>query len=829
VGLLLCALSAGCLRDPPARYAPVWAPDGRALTHVARTADGKVILRRIDLVTGQAGELAHASLQGEPVALVPAPGGERVACLVHLARKGGRSVLRLHVVGREGVGSRLVWQQASPKGTGDVAWSSDGQAVAIAADGAGGGALWHVPVRGGSARRLAEGLADVRGPTVAPDGRRIAVLACPNGRTPWGLYVVSVGDGTARAVVPGLFESIALGYRPAWEPGGERVAYVAERGLTAGMAEIWLWDARTGRRRRVARTEAGAFFSPTWSPRAPLLACVRRRVGLGQGIECRTTDIAVVDVSRRESEPQVLAADGRTNLSPAWAPDGRRLAFNTCADTEGLHVVRIVGLDGAPPRLAAQAAWPRFLLAWSRHGTERTAWLGQAEKRASELPTGPERAWAFLAMARDAADVAAWELAARRAEEAAKAASGPVRVAALDLLARARMRLGRPEHALKAAQRRRAARDDPESQALCERLECGLDTVRQAVAVEDASAEDLLHLARAYGEDLGQPRRAADLAFRLLAQFPKSPQAPAAAKRVFACCEDLGADAACHRLLERAADRLGRERLTPSERLLLAEAAVASGQAARGIEWLEPVEQHGASDAALAERVARVCLLAGEQLLAQGNTEHGLAAWRQAAALAQARPQAAQASLRLGEWLMEHGRHTEAAHHLLGALRPEATETTLRGALRALTVARLRHRDRPAYDAARVGQLVRFGFLEEAVAAGDLALSGLLAEDPAANAVRDELTAAFDRWTAALLAAGDVREARKAVDRWLRRASPDGDLPQALQKLAACQRRAGHREAWVTTLSRLAIEFADRPEGAAARRELQRLNAPPPR
>jgi tetratricopeptide (TPR) repeat protein len=222
-----------------------------------------------------------------------------------------------------------------------------------------------------------------------------------------------------------------------------------------------------------------------------------------------------------------------------------------------------------------------------------------------------------------------------------------------------------------------------------------------------------------------------------------------------------------------------------------------------------------------------VWLRAGEQLLAQGRTERGLAAWRRAAAVRGAGPRAADASLRLGEWLMEHGRHAEAAQRLLEALRPEATESTLRGALRALTVARLRHRDRAAYDAARVGQLIRFGFLERAVAAGEQAVGGLLRQDPARQALERQLALAFDRWTETLLAAEEVERAREAVGRWLRRASPQRDLPQALQRLAQCQQQAGEHAARVATLSRLAIEFADRPEGAEARRQLQQLNAPP--
>jgi tetratricopeptide (TPR) repeat protein len=413
------------------------------------------------------------------------------------------------------------------------------------------------------------------------------------------------------------------------------------------------------------------------------------------------------------------------------------------------------------------------------------------------------------------------------------------------------MRLGQPKAALATAEQLLEATQAEPERRLRERLRRGLRAVEQAAAeLRAGPAPALLHrLARAYLADLGDPRRALEHCFRILAGSPE------VAATIFACYQELGADVSSHRVLERAAKSLGTDGPTAEQALLLAEAAAAGGQPETAIRWLDCLPRASRLDRALADRVAAVCLKAAEHFQASGASDRALAAWKRAAS-SPTTPAAARASLLAGELLAKTGRHSEAARCLLAAIGPAAATgrdspwrsdgppsaaqgpgpspervrlsepATVRRALHALTVGRLRRLDPAAYDAARVGELARFGFLDSAVRLGEQVISGLPETDPYRGEVGRHLAAAFDRLVAYHLALGDVDRAKDAVTRWLPLASPRHDLPRALAHLAACQRVAGQRRARIQTLSRLAIEFADRPEGAEARRQLRLLNSP---
>ena len=127
---------------------------------------------------------------------------------------------------------------------------------------------------------------------------------------------------------------------------------------------------------------------------------------------------------------------------------------------------------------------------------------------------------------------------------------------------------------------------------------------------------------------------------------------------------------------------------------------------------------------------------------------------------------------------------------------------------------------------ARVGQLAAFGFPESAIALGEQLIPSLNPGDPRREAIRAHMGRGFHDLAAYHLALRDEGPARSVVARWLRHATPQDDLPRALAKLVACHELSGNRRALVETLSRLALEFPDRREGAAARRRLLLLDTP---
>jgi len=817
----------GCVRQWPVFYAPVWSPDGKTLYYAVAQADGKLAIRQLDLAANQSSDVSAVRLDQEPRAIALSPQGDSVALAVLEHRQRGRPRIQLHVATRGRPLDRAVWEAPTARGIVDLCWTPDGKAIVAAADKPGGWALWRVAADGGAKRLLLDDLAALRAPAVSPDGARVAFVARSDAGGPWSLYVTSLEGGERRLVVPAIFARFRLGYEPAWSPDGNAVAYVAERYLREGFAEIWLWQAETRRRRALARTLAGACIAPAWSPKGQALAFVRLPFGAGPsgpGSGGRQADIALVPSAGGKLRP--LVADGLANLMPAWSPDGRTIAFGTCAGpAAGPHVVRLVDVETGKVKLAHDAAPTRFLMASAQHLRGSRAALKHALAEAPRIADRETKAYAHRILAERYAANSQWQAAATHAQQAVAAAHRPWRLKALRLLAQAQMRLGKPKGALAAAERLLAEARDNAAAQLRDRLRQGLQVVAGAHADTRANPtpEALRRLAGAHLRQLGNPRKALELCFRLLNEFPSYSGLADPASVIFDCYAQLGAEAASHRVLERAAKIIGETRLTREHTLLLAEAAAAGGEAEAALRWLDRLSK-GGSPRDARDRMAAVCLRAAEQFGARGELPKALAAWKRARRTG-SRQLAARAALKAGEMLGEMGQHHQAARHLVAALEAEAKPATVREALRLLTAARRKREDPVAYDAARVGELVTFGFLGTAITLGEQIITGLPEEERPRHAARRYLATAFERLVAYHLACDQVEQAQSLVRRWLRHAAPQDDLPRALAKLAACQERAGQREALVLTLSRLTLEFPDRPEAAEARRQLLRLNA----
>ena len=821
LALLLC----GCLWEHPACYAPVWSPDGERLYYVAARPDGTLTVRRADLGSREGGELAASHLPDPPIAMALAPRGDRVACAVPTRRNGRPAGICLHVLSAGGSSDRVLWRAPAARSV-ELCWTPDGKAIVVAAARQGGGSLTLVPVAGGKPEPLRSDLADVRTPAVSPDGTRIAFAARPPSAELWSLRVLDLDGRREKVVATGLFRTVHAGYGPAWSPDGATVAYVAERFATEGFAEIRAWDAASGKHRTVARTVAGACIAPAWSPSGDALAFVRLPFGSGvagpsrPGAGDRPAEIAVVDAAG--SQQRALVADGLSNLMPAWSPDGRTLAFATLAQpTAHHHVVRLVDVHTAHIRLAEDTPENRFLLGMARHERGSTTGLHQALAELPAITDPAARAHAHGLVAEVYARLGQWELVAEHAAAPGDAAPGPAR----RLLAEAQMRLGRPADARATAERLAQDAGDKTAQRLLDRLTGGLGTLatlNQQLARKRSPAL-LFRLAALHHAQLGNPRAALACYLDLIEQFPDYPRLPAAAAGAFDCYAQLPAHPPTYAVLERLSRLVGPEELTRDRIHLLATAAVAGGQPDVAATWLErlPPEVWPAHTAEIWSRVAGA-------FEANGRPDRALDAWT---GIASAGPSAARAraAASAAELLAARGRHAEAARRLADAFRPEADVPTLRQAMRLVARGRLHRADDLAYGTARVGQLAAFGFLETALREGEQFITGLPPGDPRRGELRRLLGPACRQLASFHLASGDAVRARAVVTRWLRWASPKTDLATALATLADCHEAARQRRALVETLTRIVLEFPDRPEAADARRRLLLLDTAPRR
>ncbi|MCW8096417.1 amidohydrolase family protein [Streptomyces tauricus] len=222
--------------------------------------------------------------------------------------------------------------------------------------------LWSLPRTGGEAAPLTPAGLEPNRPVYAPDGGLIAFCAYRGGG--FHLWTMRPDGSDVRRRTDGPFDDRG----PAWSPDGTRIAFASERGgdpVAGSPYRIHVLDLRTGGIRRVTGlpgqtgpVQDGAWedFDPTWSPDGERILFVRAKgvtTANGAGLDART--VAAVPTSG-EGPVVVEHTDTTTAqlMTPALAPDGRRLAYlRTTAAPNGSCTLVV---DGEPVALAGDVA-----------------------------------------------------------------------------------------------------------------------------------------------------------------------------------------------------------------------------------------------------------------------------------------------------------------------------------------------------------------------------------------------------------------------------------------------------------------------------------------
>jgi serine/threonine-protein kinase len=155
----------------------------------------------------------------------------------------------------------------------------------------------------------------------------------------------------------------ALEEWPVWEPGGDRLAYVAEVG---GYRNLFLRNVATGDDRQLTKAHADA-IEPAWAPDGRTLAFVQARAPQGKlepsdinGWYGEGGDVWTIDVVNGRTAKLIDDAFG-----PSFSPDGKRLAFDAryggprriwVADASG-HNPRQLTSDSSESVVHAEPRW----------------------------------------------------------------------------------------------------------------------------------------------------------------------------------------------------------------------------------------------------------------------------------------------------------------------------------------------------------------------------------------------------------------------------------------------------------------------------------------
>ena len=218
-------------------------------------------------------------------------------------------------------------------------------------------------------------------PAWAPGGKRLAFDVNGGGDDIW----VMKADGSEKRNLTrtdGLKEQ-----EPAWAPGGGRIAFVLEGGPRVG--DIWTMKADGSDRRRFtesAEDESG----PAWSPDGDRIAFERGG------------DIYVKEIGAPDAVPLTAASENASptvDAAPDWSPDGGRVAFSRYRNGDSdpgadVYVVRAPsgGGDAGPPRrLVADGSDPAFSPGGGRVAFQRYAGSGFKIFIAGADGSGPRR------------------------------------------------------------------------------------------------------------------------------------------------------------------------------------------------------------------------------------------------------------------------------------------------------------------------------------------------------------------------------------------------------------------------------------------------------
>ncbi len=171
------------------------------------------------------------------------------------------------------------------------------------------GTLWLLPVEGGEAQGLTDGLGDDRLPDWSPDGETIVFQSFRNGT--WDIWSVAADGTNLVPLTKGPFDD----REPVWSPDGRAIAFSSDR---SGNYDLWVLDIESGMTSRVTENSANDSM-PAWSPDSAFLAFVSDRGNRG---EAELVKIHVVD----GIEAPIASFEGEVS-SPSWSGDGQSIVL----------------------------------------------------------------------------------------------------------------------------------------------------------------------------------------------------------------------------------------------------------------------------------------------------------------------------------------------------------------------------------------------------------------------------------------------------------------------------------------------------------------------
>lgn len=233
-------------------------------------------------------------------------------------------------------GTSVIQLTSDPAADAQPVFSPDGKRIAFCSTRSGNWDIYVMDIDGRNVEQVTNTPSHEMHPSFSPDGGRLVYCALSPRGAQWELWVMNLGTQEKKTIGPGLF--------PAWSPqkDADRIAFQRSRQRGSRWFSLWTVDLVNGEPTRfteIAASANAAVVSPAWSPDGQRLAFATIAQPTGTQPATGPQDIWVA--SSDGSARQRLTHGQDANLSPAWAVDNRVFFISDRSGHDNIWSVRV--------------------------------------------------------------------------------------------------------------------------------------------------------------------------------------------------------------------------------------------------------------------------------------------------------------------------------------------------------------------------------------------------------------------------------------------------------------------------------------------------------